>query len=371
MMVRRVCSLLLALLLLTGTAAAAGQPTLVCETGVAEGVIFLSLEDLNGSAVYGVQVELTLAGEYTDCVFTPGAPAAYSPDCLVESRRGTTSVTVYLTGRVPLNSGDSLDVGKLDFGAGQTVDWDVLPETANVRLLDQQLRPMGMSGDLPVTPTAPSGTGHTPSQPSTQPSAQPDTQPEPQLPAEPASIPFTDVPAASWYFDAVQYVYARGIMTGTETGRFSPDQSTSRGMIVTMLHRMERTPAVGGKAMFFADVPAGQYYTDAVAWASENGIVTGDGDYFRPNDPVTREQLAAILYRFAQYKGLDVSAQADLGRFPDANRVSSYAATAMRWAVATGLITGSDGQLLPGGNAVRAQVAAMFQRLCINQLGMI
>lgn len=367
---RRICSLLLALLLLAGAAAparCAGQLTVICETGEEAGVISLGLEGLDGSAVYGVQLELVLAGEYDRCTFTPGSRAAYSPDCLVESRRGGTTVTIYLTSRTALSADGKLDMGKLDLGVDEIISWDALPETASVTLLDGQLRPMGLSGNLPVTATAPSGTGHTPSGPGTEP-AQPSTQPEPQLPAD--VPPFTDVAAGAWYYGAVQYVYARGIMNGTEPDRFSPDQSTSRAMIVTMLHRLEGSPAARPAA--FRDVSAGAYYAAPVAWAAANGIVTGTGDgLFSPDAPITREQLAAILYRYAQAKGLDVSAQADLGKFPDASRVSAYAEAPMRWAVATGLITGSDGQLLPGGQAVRAQVATIFQRLCVNQLGMV
>ena len=360
---RKLFSLLLALALLAGAAAparCAGQPTVTCETGVKEGVVSLRLEDLDGSAVYGVQVELVLAGEYPRCAFTPASQRAYCPDCLVEVRQGTTAVTVYLTDRSALNRGGGLDLGELDLGVAGLVDWSVLPETAGVILLDQQLRPMtgSMSGSLPVTATAPAGTPHVPA-PSDE---------EPQLPGDAAALPFLDVAAGDWYRSAVEYVYARSIMSGTADNLFSPNQDTTRGMIVTMLHRLEDSPAA--LPTTFLDVPAGAYYAGPVAWAAENSVVTGTGDgYFSPEAPITREQLAAVLYRFAQYKGLDAAASADLRQFPDAASVSPYAAGAMGWAVGSGLINGMDGMLAPGGRATRAQVAVIFQRLCVNLLG--
>ena len=361
MMRRRLFALLLTLAMLAGAAApasCAGEPTVICETGKKDGVVSLRLEDLDGSAVYGVQVELTLEGEYPRCVFNPSSRTAYSPDCLVETGRGSTDVTVYLTGNAALNQAGILDLGELDLGVNQTVSWDVLPETAGVILLDQQLRPMSVSGELPVTATVPSGTSQPPA---SAPSA------GQQLPV---NLPFRDVAAGAWYYSAVEYVYARSIMSGTAADLFAPNQNTTRGMIVTMLHRLEGSPAALPAS--FRDVSAGAYYAGPVAWASANGIVTGTGDgLFSPDAPVTREQMAAILYRYAQYKGLDASARADLGRFPDAPRVSLYAAEPMSWAVGAGLINGSDGLLDPAGQATRAQVAAIFQRFCVNLLGMV
>ncbi len=366
----RLLSLLLALILLAGAAVparCAGQPTVICETGVKDGVVSLSLEDLDGSAVYGVQVELVLEGEYPRSVFTPSSRAAYSPGCVVETRRDTTSVTVYLTGSAALNRDGTVDLGELDLGVNELVSWDALPESASVILLNQQLRPMtgSMSGSFPVTATAPAGTSFAPSP------SQPES-PKPQQPGTtpvPAVLPFADVAAGNWYRSAVEYVYAHAIMSGTAAAAFSPNQATTRGMIVTMLHRLEGSPAAPSAA--FYDVSASAYYAAPVAWASANGIVTGVGNgFFSPDTAITREQLAAILYRYAQYKGLDVAARADLGTFPDAASVALYAADPMSWAVGVGLIAGSDGRLDPMGNATRAQVAVIFQRLCANLLGM-
>lgn len=357
---RRLFALLLAFALLAGTAAparCAGQPTLVCETGETEGIISLALEGLDGGGVYGVQVELTLSGTYPRCVFTPDSRTAYSPDCLAESHQDSTTVTVYLTSRTPLNRGGTLRLGDLDLGTAGLVDWDVLPDTAGVLLLDQRLRPMSgdASGSLPVTATAPAGTPHTPAEDGD----------EPQLPG----VPFTDVAPGDPYYAAVGYVYAHGMMTGTTSSTFSPQESITRGMIVTMFHRMEGAPAALPAA--FTDVDPSAYYAAPVAWASASSIVTGLGNgLFAPETPITREQLAAILYRFAQYKELDVSLRADLGMFPDAPLVAPYAAGPMGWALATGVMESLGGRLEPGREATRAQVAVSFQRLCAGLLGM-
>ena len=177
-------------------------------------------------------------------------------------------------------------------------------------------------------------------------------------------MPFSDVPAGIWYYDSVQYVFSNGLMGGTGNGRFSPDLTTSRGMIVTILYRLEGSPAASGST--FTDVSAGQWYSDGVAWASANGIVTGypDGS-FGPDDTITREQMASILYRYARYKGYDVTARTQLDRYSDAGQVADYAADAMSWAVGSGIITGTSGTTLsPAGSATRAQAAVILARFC-------
>jgi hypothetical protein len=178
--------------------------------------------------------------------------------------------------------------------------------------------------------------------------------------------PFTDVKKSDWFYDAVQYVYDNGLMDGTENNTFSPKVTTSRGMLVTILWRLEGKPTVSGTV--FPDVASGQWYTNAVLWASANGIVEGyDNGKFGPDDTLTREQMATILYRYASYKGYDVTASADLSKYTDAGRVSSYAATALSWANATGLVTGmTDTTLVPKGSAIRAQAATILMRFCKN-----
>lgn len=178
---------------------------------------------------------------------------------------------------------------------------------------------------------------------------------------------FEDVYVSDWYFDAVQYVYENDMMAGTSDITFSPNQTTTRGMIVTILYRLEGEPTVTGTTAF-TDVTADQYYANAVAWAVQNGIVAGsDATTFAPNNAITREQMAAILYRYAQFKGYDVSAKADLSTYIDAADVSAYATDAMAWASQTGLITGTSATTLsPAGQATRAQVATILMRFCEN-----
>lgn len=179
-----------------------------------------------------------------------------------------------------------------------------------------------------------------------------------------SGLPYTDVNTRDWFYEAVKYVTDQGIMNGTSATTFEPLTTTDRAMIVTMLYRMEGQPAVTEKSQF-SDVPDGTWYTDAVAWAAANSIVGGYGNgKFGPEDTVTREDLAVILYRYAQYKGADVTAQKDLSAFQDASSVSGYAQPAMAWAVSTGIIGGvSANTLAPQGGAERAQVATMLMRL--------
>ena len=176
------------------------------------------------------------------------------------------------------------------------------------------------------------------------------------------NLPFTDVTAKSWFYEAAKYVHENDLMGSTGGDRFSPGEITTRGMLVTVLHRMEGEPAASGRA--FPDVAAGQWYTNAVAWASANGIVTGyDDGRFGPNDTITREQAAAILYRYAQHKGYDLPTSGSLTGFPDADKISAYAVEAMVWAVSNGFITGfEDGTLSPGAGTTRAQVATVLMR---------
>ena len=184
--------------------------------------------------------------------------------------------------------------------------------------------------------------------------------------AQEAVLPFTDVKEGAWYYDAVAYVYDKGMMTGVTDTTFEPDATTTRGMIVTMLYRLEGEPAVDNAAAF-ADVAAGAWYEKAVAWASQNEIVNGYGDdLFGPNDAITREQMAAILFRYAQYKGLEaVTLEENLGAFEDAGQISEYAVQAFNWAVGQHLITGvTDTTLEPQSSATRAQVATILMRYC-------
>lgn len=180
-----------------------------------------------------------------------------------------------------------------------------------------------------------------------------------------SGLPFGDVKSADWFYNDVKYVYEKGMMAGTAADVFAPNATTTRAMIVTILYRLEGSPAVTGTSAF-VDVPAGQWYTDAVNWAAANQIVKGtSATTFAPNDSITREQMAAILYRYAQYKGYDVTKKADLSGYSDNGQVSAYAKDALAWANAAKLINGvTNTTLAPQGNATRAQVSAILHRFC-------
>ena len=185
------------------------------------------------------------------------------------------------------------------------------------------------------------------------------------LQGEAPDLPFSDVTESDWFYDAVTYAYENGLMDGVGMGLFAPNSETTRAQLVTILHRLAGQPAPSGDSGF-SDVETGTWYTDAVAWAAQNGIVNGVSDtQFAPGDDITREQLAVILYRYATYQGYDVSQRADLSGFVDAGTISTYAQEALSWANAQGLVLGfEDDSLRPQGNASRAQIAAVLMRFC-------
>ena len=175
--------------------------------------------------------------------------------------------------------------------------------------------------------------------------------------------PFTDISEKDWFYGDVMFVYENGLMLGTSKTLFSPHGTAMRGMMATILWRMEGSPVPKGKNSF-TDVEAGKWYADAITWTAENGIFAGYGkDKFGPDDPITREQLAAIFYRYADYKGYDLTVKGDLDKFKDADKITDYAKTAMQWAVGSDLVNGKSGNLLdPQGTATRAEIAAMLHR---------
>ena len=175
--------------------------------------------------------------------------------------------------------------------------------------------------------------------------------------------PFTDISEKDWFYGDVMFVYENGLMLGTSKTLFSPHGTATRGMMATILWRMEGSPVPKGKNSF-TDVEAGKWYADAITWTAENGIFAGYGkDKFGPDDPIAREQLAAIFYRYADYKGYDLTVKGDLDKFKDADKITDYAKTAMQWAVGSGLVKEKSGNLLdPQGTATRAEIAAMLHR---------
>ena len=180
------------------------------------------------------------------------------------------------------------------------------------------------------------------------------------------SLPFTDVRRSDWFYEDVAFAYENGLFAGTSDTTFSPNASMTRAMLVTVLYRLEGQPAVNGRSGF-SDVQYNGYYEDAVTWAADNGIVNGTSTTtFSPNANVTREQMAAILYRYAQYKKYNTAASSSLNGFTDQASVSGYATASLEWAVAEKLVNGSAGKLMPTGNATRAQVAAILHRFVEN-----
>lgn len=180
---------------------------------------------------------------------------------------------------------------------------------------------------------------------------------------------FTDVSPSAWYAQAVEYVSENGLMSGTGGGKFSPGTPMTRAMLATVLHRMDGS-LVPAKAHGFSDVPGGAYYERAVAWAAENGIVSGvGGGRFGSGSHITRQDLAVMLYRYGSFKGYDLSVSGDLSIFSDSSRVAGYARQAMQWAVGASIMQGDSGRLMPTGDASRAQVAVMLMRFAQHTAG--
>ena len=208
-------------------------------------------------------------------------------------------------------------------------------------------------------------------------SAEPGIRPDPDTdtdtddgsdrPSTSTDMPFDDVDTGDWYYEAVEYVYENNLMNGVDSGSFEPDATLTRGMMVTLLWRLEGSP-VPGSEVAFDDVSDGQWYADAVGWAVSEGIVNGvSGTEYAPNANITREQLATMLCRYAEYKGCDVSGSADLSAYADSAGISSYAASPLAWAVSSGLVNGvGDNSLLPQGSATRAQAATILMRFIEN-----
>lgn len=422
--------LTLALVLSLAVPAFAAQLRLTYQMNSGGNAATLTLQGLGEESVYGVQLELTLPGGVT-ASFSPDDGETYSPNCRVESSDKSTRVIVYLTAQKPLNEKGVLPLGTLTVSKSFTMPSSVTVTLlnreleaisgANAAAVSTSLQQSAGSDDDDDEPDryrvrVSSARHGVVKADVTQAAARAmvtlTVEPENRyaleklkvtssrgkemsltdvggnrftftMPAadvevtasfhwtglEHIDMNFRDVVESDWYHESVHYVFESGMMKGTDENQFSPDMDTSRGMIVTILHRLEGTPQA--ELSSFTDVPVGEYYTGAVGWASQNGIVSGYGEgaegRFGPNDSITREQLAAILYRYAGKKGLDTTVRGDLGGFVDAGSVSDYAVEPLRWAVGVGLISGmGDGTIAPGGRASRAQVATILMRYCQN-----
>lgn len=411
---------LLALCLLCGlpvSAAERGDLTLRCQEG-RDGAE-LTLEGLENE-ISALQLELVLEGECSGASFAPAPGGIYSPDCRVlEPDRGETVVTIYLVAEDTPLSGRNLRLGTLWLEGRCT-----LPGRAELLLLDRNLEPVGGGSTrvplekepdaaedgryrIHISPLEHGAVTVRPTQAAEGEDVILSVAPEAgyalesisakdhrerevplrrdglnrytfSMPAGDVEVSaaftagggpaFLDVAPGDWCYDAVRYVFETGLMNGTSASAFTPNASTTRGQIVAILYRLEGSPSAGANQ--FRDVAPSAYYAQAVSWASANGIVNGYGDgTFRPGNPITREQLAAFLYRYASQKGRDVSERAELGVFSDAGQIASYAVEPLRWASAAGLINGVTADTLsPAGNATRAQAAMILTRFVQNVL---
>jgi len=328
---KRFLSLLLAAALtaaLLVSPAFAAAPPWVQVDGQGTASQTITLRGLSGT-FDSAQITLTLDRAPTGFQF---AQALSDVDAHTALTVSGNSITLYVTSQNQINQGDALLLGVLSAGSA----FKVL-SASGVKLLDLEA---GSTRELSYATVS--------------------------VGAAATALPFTDVKEKDWFYNEVAYVYANQLMNGTGNNLFSPGGTTTRGMIVTILWRMEGEPVVN-YLMPFTDVPA-SWYTEAVRWASSEKIVNGYTDKtFRPNAPITREQMATILYNYASYKGYDVSGRANLSaQFPDAGKVSGYAAVPLAWAnhakLINGVANGGTTILQPQGSATRAQVAAILMR---------
>ncbi len=306
-------------------------------------VVQIGLKALNAATTY------TITGKTGDQTLNSSTDMFYT----VANKGTATNLTVTIT-----NTGSGiLSITKLKIcddpnaTLGTLTAEDLIPALVSLGFETTPDESGGSSGG--------GGGGNTPAEP-TEPT-------EPTTPPTGIGLPFTDVGPGDWFLENVKYVYEKGLMNGTSDTTFSPKQTTNRAMIVTILHRLEHSPAVDAQSPF-ADVAADQYYANPVAWAAANGIVNGiSKTSFAPLNNITREQMAAILYRYAQFKDYDVSVGEDTNilSYADAETISEYAVPAMQWAVGSGLINGKGGGVLdPQGSATRAEVSAILARFC-------
>lgn len=377
--------------------------------------------------IYGVQLEAMLDGTYQaeQLRLTPADSTAYSPDkaTLISHRDGRTVVRLYLTSAYALNQGGGLDLGTLAANGLGVIpgrvriglfDADGLANgpasgEAPIVMEELELRPAGDSPDVVANGghqvhAAASEHGTVRANPTAWTGQAVAVEAEPEegyyalnvtastatetiratevgngrwvfpmpdgdvtlqaefRPQVTVQLPFRDVKEGDWFYDAVRFVYEHKMMSGTGDDTFSPGATTDRRMIVTILHRLEGSPQAGKSS--FPDVDPNQWYAAAVDWAAEKGVVNGyDNGRFGPADRITREQLAAILYRYARLKGYNTASTGSLAGFTDGDKVSTYAAEALRWAVGAGVITGKDGNRLdPKGGASRAEAATILMR---------
>ena len=356
-MKRYVLSLFSALVLAAGlliSSAAAAGIQLVTDSAPAPSQA-VALSGISPSC-QSLQVTLSLSGDGTTYTYLPDSGLNRN-GIYTTSRQEGSQVTIYITAK----RGVLTESGSLELGTLSTTDGTLFTITGYSGLLMTDSASTELPGEDSGSSGQQPGTGGGSS------SGGSGGAGEDAGASETPSLPFADVAKDTWYTQAVEYVYEKGLMTGTAEDRFSPDMTTSRAMIVTMLYRLEGSPAVSGGTAF-SDVAPNQWYAGAVAWASANGVISGYGNgSFGPEDTITREQLATIFCRYAAYKGAPGVTPAPLEGYTDAAQISPYATEAMSWAIGAGLITGTgDTTLSPTGFATRAQAAVILSRFCQN-----
>ena len=297
--------------------------------------------------IYGGSVTVG-TGKAADSTYIQGA--GIGSGCVSESE-GTTAITI-LDGKITATGGTAEgDIGGAGIGSGGvgtpcaiTITGGTIAATGGVQADD-----IGNGYDTTGSSFTTGENGHAL------------ITAETVLGGSVTVVPFVDVQPDDWYIDVVKYALENGLMTGVSETEFAPDLATTRGMVASVLYRLEGGPEAEDAG--FSDVSADAWYADAVNWAANVGVVAGYGDAFGANDAITREQLAAILCNYAAYKGEDVSSGAALDGYSDAASVSDWAGESVEWAVAEGLLSGvTNDELAPQGSAARAQVAAMLQR---------
>lgn len=290
------------------------------------------------SQSFRVSLEVTAAEKVKTPVITPSGGSFTEPQT-VTITCGTEDASIFYT-----TDGSDVDVKNTPYTGSFTVS-----ETTTIKAKATKAN-MENSDTVTVIITISSGGG---------------TGGGGTTPTQPAApkLPFTDVSEGDWFYGDAAYLYEKGVMKGTADETFAPSRSVTRGQLAAALYRMAGEPAVTAKAAF-TDVPADYWCAAAIAWAAENGVVTGYGDGgFRPADAVQRQELAAMLFRFAVYQGMSaVTLEENLAPFADRADVAAYAVPAMNWVVGQGILQGKDGGLLPQAPVDRAQLAAMLRR---------
>lgn len=339
-MLRKLSALLLTLCLLaaalTPWAAAAGGPRLVTSSrqAASQSVGFDRLPE----GCQSLQATFTLSN-HTACDFTADTALADLPGVYATYQQSGADITVYVTAKSGvLTQSGALTLGVLSANDGTPF---TVAKATSLKVLGAD------SAETIYSTVDTSSTGGSTSGGSSG--------------STDSTLPFADIVQGAWYYAGVQYAYENGLMAGTGEGRFSPDLTTSRGMIVTILYRLAGSPAVSGGSAF-SDVSQSDWYAAGVAWASANGIVSGYPDgAFRPDEAITREQMAAILFQYARFQGKLDGGRADLSAFADAASVSPWAQESLSWAVSQGLISGMSAHtLVPGGSTTRAQAAVIL-----------